>query len=138
MFLKDKKLLNRIINNDDLKSSIEELEKELNKLKENIIHGQQISKTGSWTHDILKDEIFLTDEVYNILGCNQKEFDGKLENYYLFIHPDDLQEVKAATQEALEGKEYDIEYRIITPDGVQKYVHEKTKALYGEEKNQSK
>lgn len=117
-------------NNDDLTLIREELEK----LKENIFYGQQLANTGSWTHDIKNDEIFLSDEVYHILDSSPEEFDGKLESYYLYVHPDDLEEVKKETTGALEGKEYDIEYRIISSGGTVRYVHEKTKALYNENK----
>lgn len=110
-------------------------EDKINLLEENILFGQQLLKTGSWTHDIKKDEIFLTEEVYQILGCTQEEFDGELNHYYDFIHPEDLNKVKEATTEALSGKEYDIEYWIITEDGTEKYIHEKTKALYDENNN---
>jgi len=120
------------------KTEIQEWKKNFDRLKENMLHGQQITKTGSWTHDILNDEIFLSDEVYHILECGPEEFDGNLETYYSFIHPDDLEAVKQATGGALSGKEYDLEYRIIASNGTEKYVHEKTKALYDESGRPSK
>lgn len=133
-----KDILKKIQRNDDLIRLKEELEKSFAQFKENIIYGQQLASIGSWTHDIKRDQIFLSDEVYNILGCSPREFDGKLENYYLYIHPDDLEEVREATQGALEGKEYDIEYRIVTNSGKVKYVHEKTKVLLDEDKAPAK
>lgn len=124
--------------NDELIILKEQLEKGFHQLKENVFYGQQLLRIGSWTRDFKTEEVFLSDEVYYILDCNSKEFDGKLENYYSYIHPNDLEEVKTVTQEALEGKEYDIEYRIITSCGVEKYVHEKTKTLFDENNNASK
>ncbi|NLK73563.1 MAG: EAL domain-containing protein [Clostridiales bacterium] len=115
------------------KEKSEQIEKEFNLLKENLYYSQHLAQIGSWTHDIVRDEIFLSDEIYDILDCSREDFDGELKKYYSFIHPDDLNEVKDATHGALTGKEYDIEYRIITKKGKVKYVHEKTKALYDEE-----
>lgn len=109
------------------------LKQENELLKENIKYGQIISCTGSWTHDIIKNEIYLTDEVYRILGTTPQDFDGELENFHSFIHPDDLQDVKKATVGALSGKEYDIEYRIIAPEGKVKFVQEKTMAILDDE-----
>jgi PAS domain S-box-containing protein/diguanylate cyclase (GGDEF)-like protein len=108
----------------------EKAKKEENKIvRENLKYSQSITYTGSWTHDLIKDRIFLSEEVYRVLGTSPLEFDGKLENFHKFIHPDDLDEVKEATIAALTGKEYDIEYRILSPDGKVKFVHEKTKAI---------
>lgn len=115
------------------KDQIKELKKSINQLKENMIYSQQLSLTGSWTYELLKNEIFLSDEVYKLLGLVPEEFDGKFENFYLYVHPDDLQRVKEAIENTLKGKEYDIEYRILINDGKEKYIHEKTKALYNEE-----
>ena len=106
--------------------------KRYNLLKENLYISQELSKTGSWTHNLISNEVYLSEEVYEILGRDNKGFDGNLENYYLCIYPDDLEKVKRATQGALSGNEYDIEYRITTADGTIKYVHEKTKALCDE------
>ncbi|WP_069998990.1 EAL domain-containing protein [Cellulosilyticum sp. I15G10I2] len=111
----------------------QEVKTKFNQLKENVIYGQQLCHIGSWTHDLQKDEIFFTDEVYDIMGCTPQDFDGKLESFYLYIQGDDLQRVKQAAEGALTGKEYDIEYRIVTPGGIEKYVHEKTKVLCDEQ-----
>lgn len=109
---------------------LKEVKDKKNLLNENISYGQRLSNTGSWTHDIQKDEMFFTDEVYNILECKPEEFDGNLNQYYNFVHPKDLEKVKKAIEESIKGKEYDLEYRIITPNHNEKYVHEITKVLY--------
>lgn len=114
---------------------MEELKKKHDWLKQNIAYAQEISKTGSWTYDIQKEEILFTDEVYRILECSPEELDGKLENYYLFVHPEDLNDVKQVVQEGIYGKEYEIEYRIITKGGIEKYVYEANRVLYGENNN---
>lgn len=132
-FLGDK-LINSLAKSSKYFLQLKELEKKYKELEENISVGQQIIEHGSWTHDLLEDEIFLSDQVYQILGCNQKEFNGALESLYRFVHPEDLEKVKKATQGALSGIEYDIKYRIVTPDGVEKFVHEKTRAIVDEKK----
>jgi len=106
----------------------------IEKEKENFRISQQITNMGSWTRDLLNKEIYFSDNVYNILECNSDEFDGKLDNYYLLVHPDYVEEYKKVKEEELNGVEYDIEYRINTPIGGTKYVHEKTKAINNENK----
>ena len=48
--------------------------------------------------------------------------------FFQIIHPDDREAFSRARQEALTGvKEMDIEFRIVLPDGIQKWIHEKGK-----------
>ncbi|MGD9569167.1 MAG: EAL domain-containing protein [Sedimentibacter sp.] len=101
---------------------------------ENFKVSQHMVSIGSWTRDLLNNEIYFSDEVYNILECSTDNFDGNEDKYYLLVHPDDLEDYKKTKQEELNGVEYDIEYRIITPNGTTKYVHEKTTAIYDENK----
>jgi len=112
-----------------------EIEKKYDQLYENIKYGQKLSKTGSWTLDNKSGEMFITYETYEILGINPEEFGGKLESFFSFVYPEDLDRVKEAVEGALEGLEYDIEYRIITPDKQVKYVIEKTTIIFDEQNN---
>ncbi|WP_170253946.1 EAL domain-containing protein [Acetobacterium paludosum] len=100
--------------------------------KENQYFTQKLSKIGSWTYDLNQRIVYFSDEVYHILGVNPQDFDGSEENYYHIVHPDDLNAVRAAIQGAFDGKEYDLEYRILTGEGELRFVREKTKILYDE------
>ncbi len=125
-------ILKKLIKIENSEKIKEELKKGLDQLKENLFYGQQLAHIGSWTHDIRNDEIFMSDEIYQIFGCSSQDFDGSLSSLYSFVHPDDLHMVRLAIESALEGGEYEMDYRIITKSGTTRYVHEKTKTLYDE------
>lgn len=55
----------------------------------------------------------------------------RLENV-LFAPPDDREFVKKAVNEALYGKPYSIDHRIILPDGTVRIVHEQGEVTFGE------
>lgn len=112
-----------------------ELEENFNELYENIIYWQQLAQIGSWTYDIQKGEAFWTEEVYHILGCGPQDLEDNLQSFLSYVHPDDLESVQEVIQKATEGKEYDIEYRIITPDGAVRFVRERAKVLNDENNN---
>lgn len=136
MMLKNMLKSKEMINNsnyveEDIKTIFEQL-------RENIFYSQQLSRIGSWTYDILKDEIFWTEEIYDILECSPENLEAKLEHFYSNIHPDDLEKVKKAIHNALAGKEYDLEYRIITFNGTEKYINEKAIILSDENRNPAK
>lgn len=115
-----------------LKKLTNDLEKNFYQLNENVIYGQQLAKTGSWTYNIQTTEVFWTEEIYIFMGCTFQELDKKLESFLSYVHPDDLEIVRQANNDILKAKEFDIVYRIVTPNGQLKYANEKTKVLYDE------
>jgi diguanylate cyclase (GGDEF)-like protein/PAS domain S-box-containing protein len=58
-----------------------------------------------------------------------------LDNFLSYVHPGDHNAVREAIKSVYKGKEYNIEYRIITPNGTERYVHEKNKTVYDENNN---
>lgn len=115
--------------------SEEELEKKYNLLNETVNYGQQLTKIGFWTYEVQTNHIFCTQQIYNILGYEFNDLNEKLENILPYVHSDDLATVKEAVQDVLAGKEYNIEYRIITSNKQLKYVYENTKAIVDENNN---
>jgi len=111
-------------------SKLIRLENELNQLKENYLHVQKITKTSSWTYYIDTDEVFWSEEIYNLLGLKSRCLLKNLEDFYRFIHPEDLEKVVEALSLAIEGNEYDIEFRIIDSKGNIKFLRERTKVIY--------
>lgn len=93
---------------------------------------QRISKTGSWEALLVslknrnENPISWTDETYRIFGLKKGEQEITNAVFYSLVHPDDREKVETAFETALQSKsEYKIEFRIITPAGVQKTVFEK-------------
>lgn len=121
-------------NNAEL-AYIEELEKKYNQLKEEIAYRQRFFKIAGWTLNLQTDEFNATDELYNILDCSPEDIDGQLDKFFNFVHPDDKGELIKVTHEGIEGKDYDIEYRIITKRGTEKYLHEKSRIIRDENNN---
>jgi PAS domain S-box-containing protein len=89
-----------------------------------LLAAQKIAKIGYWKLDILKNKLFWSDEVYNILGVNKEDVQLNSELFFNAIHPDDKESFAKVRAAGLAGeKEMNIELRIIQPDGIQKWVH---------------
>ncbi|WP_166831098.1 PAS domain S-box protein [Thalassoroseus pseudoceratinae] len=75
--------------------------------------------------------VFVSEWIYNLTGHNPEEFtapDGL--NLLDFVHPDDLTELNAAIQSAIdEESEFEREYRIIDANGNVKWIREKGQCL---------
>lgn len=73
---------------------------------------QEIGKIGSWELDLVKDELTCTDQNYINFGISV----ATPLTHSLFlscVHPEDRDYVNTEWMEALKGKPYDIEYRIL-------------------------
>ncbi len=97
---------------------------------------QRIARFGSWEFDLTDLEnvngnrLYWSDEVFRIFGYKPKEIEVSAENFFRSVHPDDRHVVQEATNKAIQEKStYEIDHRIIWPDGTIRYVHEQAHVL---------
>ncbi len=105
---------------EELKQRKEELERK-NDLFE---RAQEIASVGAWEHDLQAGENRWTSEVYRIYGYEDASGPvPPVENGVEFYHPEDRPAVRSAFEKAVEeGRSFDIEARLITEDGEEKWV----------------
>ncbi|MGE3317281.1 MAG: ATP-binding protein, partial [Planctomycetaceae bacterium] len=73
--------------------------------------------------EVSRDHLTGSDQVYTIHGVDPKSFQGKVEEFTRLIHPDDRARIDQSIQSALAGETaYDVEFRIIRPDGEVRWV----------------
>lgn len=97
---------------------------------------QIIAKMGFLDWNLKTNEIFLSDGIYPLYGLpslpklTTPDFVGKV------VHPDDMAYVQENLQLAIKGvKPYDIEHRIILPDGGVRWMHAQAEMTYDDEGN---
>lgn len=88
---------------------------------------QQIAHLGNWISDFEAGVIRWSDEVFRIFGIANDQWGGTHEAFMRAVHPDDRERVQRAVDDALrpEGSEYDIEHRILRPDGSTRVVYQR-------------
>ncbi|MBI1912568.1 MAG: PAS domain S-box protein [Deltaproteobacteria bacterium] len=97
----------------------------LKKSQANLAEAQRIAGLGNWEWDIINNTIAWSEEIYRIFGKNPEEFQVTYETFLSTIHPDDRDFVMESVNEALQGaKTYNIDHRILLPDGTERIVHE--------------
>ncbi len=90
-----------------------------------LAEAQRITRTGSWSHDLVEGKFSWSDELYRIFGVNKSEVGGHFQFFLDNIHPEDRARVLKANLEAMEfGDPFHIEYRILTPGGRVKTIRE--------------
>jgi PAS domain S-box-containing protein len=109
------------------------IEEELKKKANSLDNAQRIAHIGNWDWDIVKNELFWSDEIYRIFGLNSLEFGATYEAFVNTIHPDDRELVQISVDEALhDNKPYSIDHRIILPNGSIRIVHEQAEVNFDE------
>jgi signal transduction histidine kinase/ActR/RegA family two-component response regulator len=95
------------------------------------------AKIGIWEWDIKKDQYFWDihlQELFNVKFDDNKKI--KTTDFYNAIHPDDRDKIETAKTEALAGKnDYEIDYRVIWPDGSIHWLNSRANLIrdeYGE------
>ena len=105
-----------------LRQTLGELETERTRL----LTAQKVAKIGSWETDAKTLEAIWSDETFHILGADSTDFKASYEKFLSFVHPDDLEFVTANFAATLYGEGTNIiEHRIITLEGVEKWVEER-------------
>ena len=88
---------------------------------------QQLAKVGSWQFDLLTETLTWSEETYRIFGLSPEDFTPSYEAFLDMVHPEDRAEVESTYAESLQkGKDpYEVDHRIILPQGEIRYLHEK-------------
>ena len=85
---------------------------------------QRLAHVGYWERDPDTDLITWSDETYRIFGLQPQERTLNLAQLPELIHPEDKQIMVQAVAEALRGgRRYDVEYRVVRPNGEVRLVH---------------
>jgi PAS domain S-box-containing protein len=86
---------------------------------------------GVWNWNIVTNEVSWSDNLERIHGLAPGTFGGTFEAYLADIHPDDRDSVLGAIERTVsESAEYDVEYRILPPDGSVRWVGGKGRVFH--------
>jgi len=76
------------------------------------------ARMGTWYLDISDDTRYFDDRICELLSIDRTKFRGTREEFSRVLHPDDRQKVRDAMTRTIEqGVPYELEYRIVRPDG---------------------
>jgi len=100
-----------------------EMAAELRRSEAHLRQAQAVATLGSWWTDIESDDLYWSDEVYEIFELAERDGPLDHEAFLSYVHPDDRTVVDEKWIAALEGAPYDVEHRIVV-DGETKWVRE--------------
>ena len=78
---------------------------------------------GIWDWNIATDEMVWDEQMYRLHGLEGRKLEKPFDTWREMIHPDDAIPTEMLLQQALKGTaEFDVEFRIIWPDGSLHYL----------------
>jgi PAS domain S-box-containing protein len=95
-----------------------------------LAEAQRLSATGSFGWRPSSGEIFWSAETFRIFGRDPGEVPS-LDRMMERVHPEDAGMVRAALDRAAEGVDFDVEHRLLMPDGSVRHLHMVGHALNG-------
>ena len=102
---------------------IKETEEALRKSERSLKMAQAMAHLGHWELNVGSGDIRWSDETYRILGYEPEQLIPSYDAFLQAIHPDDRERVEKHINAAHEGSGFDIEFRIVLPDGRTRVLH---------------
>jgi two-component system nitrate/nitrite sensor histidine kinase NarX len=86
---------------------------------------QRAANIGSWDWDISTGDLHWSEQIEPLFGFERGQFGSTYEAFLECVHPEDRQRVIDAVDASVkQGASYEIEHRIVRPDGTVRWVSE--------------
>ena len=101
------------------------LTRELELRQAHLAEAQKLTHTGSWVWRVPdRNKVHVSEEWYRIYGFDPAEGPPIWEEHLERVHPEDRLKWKSTIERAImEKADYDLEYRILLPNGKVKWIH---------------
>lgn len=94
---------------------------------------QRIGHIGSWDVDMVNDVLDWSDEIFRIWEIDKTQFEATFAAFLETVHPEDRDKVTLAYNQAIIDKSlYQVEHRLLFPDGRVKYIYERGEPFFDE------
>jgi PAS domain S-box-containing protein len=105
--------------------TLELQEEKLQRSEAYLAEAQRLTHTGSWAWRVVgQDVLHLSEEMYRIYGFDPEKGPPTFEEPLQRTHPEDRAKLQGAIDRAIaEKSDYEVEFRILLPDGTVKYIH---------------
>jgi PAS domain S-box-containing protein len=91
------------------------------------------ARMGFWDWNLQTGLVTRSPSLERLYGWPLNSVDAHHETFLAIVHPQDRDRIHSNTQHAIEtGEEYDIEFRIICPDGSIRWIESKGQVFYDE------
>jgi PAS domain S-box-containing protein len=102
-----------------------EVERKLRRSEAYLAEAQRLSHTSSWAWDVRRREfVYRSPEAYHLMGLDPIKDAVSQQPLWDRVHPEDRDRVIEIARQAIrETTDFEVDYRIVLPDGSIRYVH---------------
>lgn len=105
--------------------SRKEIKHSLEKSESRFKRSQAFANIGTWDWNIKSGEVYWSDRISALFSGEEGILETSYDNFMAAIHPEDRDSVARAVNACVEKSEaYDIEHRVVWPDGSIHWLHE--------------
>ena len=106
------------------------IQRELQRREERLRLALEVARMGCWDWDIQAAQARWTDDLHPLFGVVPERSQINVATFYSTLHPDDVARVQQAVTATVErGAPYEIEFRVVQPDGSLRWTSCKAKLL---------
>lgn len=111
--------------------SLESSISELSTTRKRLLSAQKLAKVGDWELHTSDSKFIWSDQIYQICGVSQSDFNVTLSSALEMVHPDDKKKVGSLFEmlKSTGQRRSDMEFRIIQPDGTERLVYQRAVAI---------
>ncbi len=114
-------------------TELKQMETALRNSEMRLTVAQRIAHIGNWELDLIHNRLWWSEEIFRIFEIDPGQFEASYKAFLSTIHPDDREVVNQAYLDSLDNKQpYEIEHRLLLPDGKVKFVHERCETEFDE------
>jgi PAS domain S-box-containing protein len=112
-----------------------ETERKLRRSDAYLTETERLSRTSSWAWDVRRREwAYRSPGIYGLFGFDSERGDVPLQAFRDRIHPEDRRpNVEAAARAIQEKSDFEVDFRIVLPDGSIKHIHSVGHTVLGSE-----
>ena len=114
---------NLLLREQQARQEAEIVRRQLTENQRRLTLAQKVGHIGTFEWDIVSNDVLWTPELEMLYGLEPGGFGGKYENWSQRVHPDDLQRAEESLQgAAMGGPPYNVDFRVLLPDGSQRWL----------------
>ncbi|HMF49770.1 MAG TPA: sigma 54-interacting transcriptional regulator [Candidatus Saccharimonadales bacterium] len=99
-------------------------EEELRRSEAQLVEGQRISHTGSWSWNVFTGDLLWSREHFRIFGLDPENTKPSYETVFRMVHPEDRPFFRRTFETVVSEKgDFEADYRIIRSDGAIRHIH---------------
>ena len=106
-------------------------ERDLTLANDRLRLAMEAAKSVGWDRDVKTGRDTLFGDLQSMFGIPSEVHDGRVEDFYRYLHPNHRGRVLEAIQDAMESKKpYTAEFLVLRPDGTVRWVSARGKFYY--------